>query len=246
MHEIYAYGLRNPFRFSFDAPTDRLIVGDVGQNNIEEVDFVEAGKNYGWNRKEGSFLFDPNDGSIMPDPSPDPALTDPVLEYSHEDGSAVIGGFIERGTACPRSAANISSAISSRRTPAPAACSIPISPAVLIQELRIGDPERNLGILLKGFGQDDNGDVYASATTTATASSTKLFRSRPSHDSESLDAIECRDGDNVLIGGFIVTGSDDEEVVLRGIGPSLPVAGSVAQSHARTARQHRRLDRLQR
>ena len=66
VHEIYAYGLRNPFRFSFDAPSDRLIVGDVGQNNVEEVDFVEAGKNYGWNRKEGSFLFDPNDGSITP------------------------------------------------------------------------------------------------------------------------------------------------------------------------------------
>ena len=75
MHEIYAYGLRNPFRFSFDAPTsDRFIVGDVGQNNIEEVDFVEAGKNYGWNDKEGTFLFDPNDGSVMPDPSPDPSV----------------------------------------------------------------------------------------------------------------------------------------------------------------------------
>ena len=44
LHEIYAYGLRNPFRFSFDAPTNRLIVGDVGQANVEEVDFVEAGE----------------------------------------------------------------------------------------------------------------------------------------------------------------------------------------------------------
>ena len=59
LHEIYAYGLRNPFRFSFDAATDRLIVGDVGQKNVEEVDLVEAGKNYGWNRKEGCFLFRP-------------------------------------------------------------------------------------------------------------------------------------------------------------------------------------------
>src|SRR5450432_1411839 len=83
VHEIYAYGLRNPFRFSFDEPTNRLIVGDVGQNTVEEVDFVESGKNYGWNRKEGSFLFDPNDGSIMPDTSPDPTLVEPVLEYSH-------------------------------------------------------------------------------------------------------------------------------------------------------------------
>ena len=101
VHEIYAYGLRNPFRFSFDASTDRLIVGDVGQNNIEEVDFVEAGKNYGWNRKEGSFLFDPSNGTVTPDPSPDPALTDPVLEYSHEDGAAIIGGFMERGSSVP-------------------------------------------------------------------------------------------------------------------------------------------------
>src|SRR5450432_780297 len=101
VHEIYAYGFRNPFRFSFDATTDQLIVGDVGQNNVEEVDLVESGKNYGWNRKEGSFLFDPNDGSVMPDPSPDPLLAEPVLEYSHADGSAVIGGFVERGTGVP-------------------------------------------------------------------------------------------------------------------------------------------------
>ncbi|MEO6969341.1 MAG: PQQ-dependent sugar dehydrogenase, partial [Chthoniobacterales bacterium] len=101
VQEIYAYGVHNPFRFSFDATTNRLIAGDVGQANIEEVDFIEAGKNYGWNRKEGSFLFDPSNGSISPDLSPDPALTDPVLEYTHADGSAIIGGFVYRGSSVP-------------------------------------------------------------------------------------------------------------------------------------------------
>jgi glucose/arabinose dehydrogenase len=101
VHEIYAYGLRNPFRFSFDSPSGRLIAGDAGQDNVEEVDFVEAGKNYGWNQKEGSFLFNPSNGSVSPDPSPDPALINPVLEYSHDDGSAVIGGFVDRGNSVP-------------------------------------------------------------------------------------------------------------------------------------------------
>ena len=103
MHGIYSYGLRNPFRFSFNATTNRLIAGDVGQANIEEVDFIEAGKNYGWNRKEGSFLFDPSNGSISPDLSPDPALTDPVLEYTHPDWSAITGGFVYLGSPVPAS-----------------------------------------------------------------------------------------------------------------------------------------------
>ena len=92
--EIYAYGLRNPFRFSFDAASDKFIVGDVGQNNIEEVDIVEAGKNYGWNKKEGTFLFNPADGTVSPDFYPDPSLINPIAEYSHADGEAVLGGFV--------------------------------------------------------------------------------------------------------------------------------------------------------
>ncbi|HNP25359.1 MAG TPA: PQQ-dependent sugar dehydrogenase, partial [Nitrosomonas sp.] len=58
--EIYAYGFRNPFRFSFDVVSDALVLADVGQNDIEEVNLVQAGGNYGWPLKEGSFRFDPN------------------------------------------------------------------------------------------------------------------------------------------------------------------------------------------
>src|SRR5207253_6399932 len=66
--EIYDLGLRNPYRFEFDATSDQLLIGDVGQNNVEEVDLGGSGKNYGWNKKEGSYLFNPTNGTIAPDP----------------------------------------------------------------------------------------------------------------------------------------------------------------------------------
>ncbi len=113
--EIYAYGFRNPFRFSFNPATDKMIVGDVGQNNVEEIDVVQAGKNYGWNKKEGSFLFNPANGSVSHDPAPNSALIDSIAEYSHRDGTAVIGGFVYRGTALPGLVASMFSE-SSRRT----------------------------------------------------------------------------------------------------------------------------------
>ncbi|MHC4510256.1 MAG: PQQ-dependent sugar dehydrogenase [Planctomycetota bacterium] len=100
--EIYAYGFRNPWRFSFHPDTGDLIVGDVGQNNIEEVDIVHAGGNYGWNLKEGTFRFDPPDGTVNDDLSGLPRdLIDPVAQYDHDEGITVIGGFIYRGSAIP-------------------------------------------------------------------------------------------------------------------------------------------------
>ena len=62
--EIYAYGFRNPYRFGFDKLTGALIVPDVGQDFVEEINIVHKGRNYGWNIKEGDFLFDP-DGVLV-------------------------------------------------------------------------------------------------------------------------------------------------------------------------------------
>ena len=228
VHEIYAYGLRNPFRFSFDAPTGRLIVGDVGQNNIEEVDFVEPGKNYGWNRKEGSFLFNKTNGSITPDPNPDPALTDPVLEYSHEDGVAVIGGFVERGTAVPALSGQYIFGDYIKPGTGTGRLFYSDFAGGPTQELRIGDPERALGILLKGFGQDANGEVYVLGDSDGVGIVYKIVSVPANPTLVNLSTrLNVGTGDNVLIGGFIVTGSDDEQVVLRGIGPSLPLAGTL-------------------
>src|SRR5665647_1894180 len=87
--EIFAYGFRNPWRFSFDSPTGRLWVGDVGQAQIEEINIVENGKNYGWNIMEGTLTY--SSGSQV-------GLELPVWEYSHEEGIAVIGGYVYRGS----------------------------------------------------------------------------------------------------------------------------------------------------
>ena len=92
--EIWAYGLRNPWRFSFDQQTDILWVGDVGQNRYEEVNIVESGLNYGWNHMEGSDCF-------ISDPCSKQHLTLPILEYSHNDGCSITGGHVYRGSSLP-------------------------------------------------------------------------------------------------------------------------------------------------
>jgi glucose/arabinose dehydrogenase len=94
--EIWQWGLRNPWRFSFDRATGDLWIGDVGQNLYEEVDFARAGAggvNFGWSQREGLHKFkgDRPAGAV-----------DPVYEYSHADGGvAVTGGYVYRGTRIP-------------------------------------------------------------------------------------------------------------------------------------------------
>jgi glucose/arabinose dehydrogenase len=105
--EIWAYGFRNPFRFSFDSRSGALYVGDVGQNDIEEVDVVVRGGNYGWNFKEGTLFFHINGTNVgtasrQPDPARmiPPGLIDPIAQYdTHHEGHSVIGGFVYRGHA---------------------------------------------------------------------------------------------------------------------------------------------------
>ena len=94
--EIYAYGLRNPWRFSFDRLNDRLFLADVGQNRFEEVDIIEPGMNYGWNIKEGNNCF-----SLMIAECNQPWLTPPIIDYSHNEGSSITGGYVYRGSEIP-------------------------------------------------------------------------------------------------------------------------------------------------
>jgi glucose/arabinose dehydrogenase len=97
--EIWAYGLRNPWRFSFDRQTDDLYIADVGQDAWEEVDVATAasgrgaGLNFGWNVMEGLHCY--NTGCSQT------GLTLPVLEYSHSDGCSITGGYVYRGTRVP-------------------------------------------------------------------------------------------------------------------------------------------------
>ncbi|MFZ1729492.1 MAG: PQQ-dependent sugar dehydrogenase [Bacteroidota bacterium] len=93
--EIFAWGLRNPWRFSFDPAFGRLWVADVGQNRYEEVNIVEKGKNYGWNVMEGFACYNPQSGCD------ETGLTKPVIEYGREMGSSITGGPLYRGNDFP-------------------------------------------------------------------------------------------------------------------------------------------------
>lgn len=115
--EILVRGVRNGYRISIDPATGFMYIGDVGQNNIEEVDVITnlggatpGGQNFGWADKEGSLLFisdntlqtdDDDNGDGNPDYAYEHGMTDPLFEYDHQDGAAVLGGFVYRGSALP-------------------------------------------------------------------------------------------------------------------------------------------------
>ncbi len=91
--EIFAFGLRNPWRFSFDPITGLLWAADVGQSLWEEIDIVENGKNYGWNTKEGNHNYNP--GTNVTE------IEDPIFEYAHSLGISITGGYVYRGSSLP-------------------------------------------------------------------------------------------------------------------------------------------------
>jgi uncharacterized repeat protein (TIGR03806 family) len=92
--EIYAYGLRNPWRFSFDRVAGTLWCGDVGQGAREEIDLIVRGGNYGWKAREGRISYSSADQGRGP-------FIEPVLDYDHGTGSCVIGGYVYRGSSVP-------------------------------------------------------------------------------------------------------------------------------------------------
>ena len=95
---VWAYGLRNPWRFSFDRETRQLWAGDVGQNKWEEVDRIVAGGNYGWDCYEGTVVYnDPSPGAACPSSG----FRMPRAVYSHSEGCSVTGGYVYRGPSMP-------------------------------------------------------------------------------------------------------------------------------------------------
>ncbi len=104
LDEIWAFGLRNPWRFSFDRLNGDLYIGDVGQNSREEVDWVPGtstgGENYGWKVMEGTACFGTS-GCTSPPPCGSPQFVAPVLDYTHALGCSVTGGHVYRGCAIP-------------------------------------------------------------------------------------------------------------------------------------------------
>ena len=187
--EIYAYGLRNPYRFAFDPVTGDLIEADVGQNNIEEINRITRGGNYGWAMKEGDFLFNMTNGPAGPlgtigsppghfSPGSPAGLIDPItgplgiLEYDHNNGISITGGFVYRGSAVPELYGKyIFGDLALIASP------VRINGRIFYADLQLGTinvftlPQFNSEILpngqtVHGFGQDGNGELYAMATST--------------------------------------------------------------------------------
>lgn len=189
--EIFAYGFRNPFRFSFDMETGDLYTGEVGQDDIEEVDVVVAGGNYGWNVKEGSFCFD-TDGAdpgfafeAVPCPNEPPGLIDPVAEYNtadslaeNSDGRAVIGGFVYRGNSIPALRGRYVFGDYSRFTELRISNDgrlFYLNKKNIVKKNRIKESkifeftlmgQDRLGLAVLGFGQDAGGELYVLANET--------------------------------------------------------------------------------
>ncbi|MBW3552738.1 MAG: PQQ-dependent sugar dehydrogenase [Gemmatimonadetes bacterium] len=193
LDEIWAFGFRNPYRFSFDqGGSHALLAGDAGQHLYEEVDVVEGGGNYGWNVKEGPVCFstehprEPLDECPDSDPDGRP-LIDPVIAYANAAqpdglGLVVIGGYVYRGDDVPQlSGRYVFGDFSSAFFPPDGLVFIaqprPSGPWH-IQEVSFPQRDGRLGEYLLGFGQDAEGEVYVLTTETAgpRGTSGKVYR----------------------------------------------------------------------
>jgi len=170
LDEIWVYGLRNPYSFSFDSLTGDCYVGDVGQGEIEELDLVTTGSNCGWRLKEGSFFFDPagsSAGGLRTIPvAPLPTnLLDPLVEYDHGDGVSIIGGFVYRGSAIPGLAGRYVFGEYLSRL-------FVLTEQNEINELKLGAAGTQPTFRIKGFGEDRNGEIYACGSPSGTVAGT--------------------------------------------------------------------------
>lgn len=103
--EVWANGFRNPHRISWDETgSGKMLITNIGQHSVEEVNIGKAGANYGWPEREGTFLFDvdANVELVYPLPEDDAGYMYPVVQYDHDEGSAVSGGFVYKGTKIPQ------------------------------------------------------------------------------------------------------------------------------------------------
>lgn len=227
--EIFALGLRNPYRFSFNG--SELLVGDVGQNRVEELNRVEIGKNYGWRQKEGTFKFNPADGTVSDDLTGVPAgLTDPIAQYDRDEGISIIGGYVYDGDLLPALDGIYIFGDFARAIANPSGRLFYYDfTAAEIREFIIGRDDRALGLYVKGMGQDQNGEVYVLGSMvvgpTGTTGVVYKLVPVPSQFLNISTRARVGTGDNALIGGFILRGTANKNVLVRALGPSLTQFG---------------------
>ena len=194
LDEIWAYGFRNPYRFSFDmSGSRRMFLGDAGQSLYEEVDVVAKGGNYGWNVKEGTHCFNAADEFTTLASCPDKdnfgnPLIDPVIEANNHDNPAggnfvtVIGGNVYRGNSIHGLQGKYIFGNFSTDEDEPEGevyVSNPAGPGLWpFEKLQLKSFPDNIEHFIKGFGQDSNGEIYvlASKMLGPTGSTGKLFK----------------------------------------------------------------------
>jgi len=149
--EIWATGLRNPWRYSFD-PHGRLIVADVGQDRFEEIDLVARGDDLGWNAREATHCFEPKEGCRTE------GFVEPIFEYGRETGSCVTGGYVYTGS----SIAELRGRYVFADFVSGVVFALPLpNPDIPEKGLREG---KKLGVwpmLVSSFGRDEQGELYA-------------------------------------------------------------------------------------
>ena len=157
--EIFSYGMRNPWRWSFDKSTGALWVGDVGQDAREEIDVITKGSNYGWRLREGGQCYNPASGCGTTGTNSEP-LVGPLFQYDHNVGIAVTGGYVYRGTAMPSMVGRYffadygTSRLFAVQPPSPLTAATP-------QTMVSGDAALTVPELVTSFGQGNDGELYA-------------------------------------------------------------------------------------
>jgi glucose/arabinose dehydrogenase/plastocyanin len=251
--EIYAYGLRNPYRFAFDRVTGDLIEGDVGQNNVEEINRIVLGGNYGWAIKEGDFLFNMTNGPAGPagtigappgnrSPGLPAGLIDPIsgtmgtLEYDHNEGISITGGFVYRGNAIPELYGKyVFGDLALKTAPVRA------DGRLFYADLQTGQIKAfplvqfggsailPNGLTVHGFGQDADGELYALVTNTSANGSGGVV-----YKLVALRLAASRNGNLLDISWPVITGHLETQTNSLSIGFGtnwVTVPGSAATNH---------------
>ncbi|MCU0849900.1 MAG: PQQ-dependent sugar dehydrogenase [Candidatus Thermoplasmatota archaeon] len=165
LDEIYAFGFRNPYRFSFDSLTGALFVADVGQDKWEEIDLVENGGNYGWRILEGTHLYDPDLAEELNISIE--SLQPPIYEYSHNVGRSIIGGYVYRGNQSPNLVGCYVFGDWSTDFVKPDGKIYYLTetdPGVWERQEFSFENEKPLKRFILGFGQDESGEIYVVTT----------------------------------------------------------------------------------